>query len=99
MARTLSTAFAVEARGLVKRFGDVTAVDGLDLAVRPGICLALLGPNGAGKTTLMKTIAGVLKPRRGSIRLDGVELAGLAPSRIVARGVALVVHPALATFM
>ena len=51
----MTDALAVEVRGLVKRFGDrVTAVDGLDLSVRPGQIYGLLGPNGAGKTTTLR---------------------------------------------
>jgi branched-chain amino acid transport system ATP-binding protein len=75
---------------LVTAYGKIEALKGVSLAVESGKVTCLLGPNGAGKTTLMMTIAGVLKPRRGSIRLDETELAGLPPARIVARGVALV---------
>jgi branched-chain amino acid transport system ATP-binding protein len=60
------------------------------LRVESGRITCLLGPNGAGKTTLMMTIAAILKPRRGSIRLAGAELIGLTPARVVAHGVALV---------
>ena len=55
-----------------------------------GSITCLLGPNGAGKTTLMMTTSGILRPRRGSIRFAGEEIAGRAPHDIVARGVALV---------
>jgi branched-chain amino acid transport system ATP-binding protein len=63
---------------------------GVSLRVESGRITCLLGPNGAGKTTLMMTIAAILKPRRGSIRLAGAELIGLTPARVVAHGVALV---------
>ena len=56
------TALAIEVEGLVKRFGDVVAVDGLDLAVRTGACLGLLGPNGAGKTTTVEILEGLQRP-------------------------------------
>ncbi|MGC1851713.1 MAG: ATP-binding cassette domain-containing protein, partial [Solirubrobacterales bacterium] len=49
---------AIELRGVVKRFGTITAVDGLDLDVPEGICLGLLGPNGAGKSTTMRLLTG-----------------------------------------
>jgi branched-chain amino acid transport system ATP-binding protein len=75
---------------LVTAYGKIEALRGVSLEVAQGSITCLLGPNGAGKTTLMMTIAGILKPRRGSIRLAGSELTGLSPARIVAQGVALV---------
>jgi branched-chain amino acid transport system ATP-binding protein len=75
---------------LVTAYGKIEALKGVSLAAQSGKITCLLGPNGAGKTTLMMTIAGILAPRRGSIRLEGAELVGLTPARIVARGVALV---------
>jgi branched-chain amino acid transport system ATP-binding protein len=75
---------------IVTAYGKIEALKGVSLHVESGKITCLLGPNGAGKTTLMMTIAGILQPRRGSIRLGGTELAGLSPARIVARGVALV---------
>ena len=72
----------------------------MSLQARAGEVTCLLGPNGAGKTTLMMTIAGILRPQRGSVKFEGEELVGLAPAAIVARGLALVpenrlVFPAL----
>ena len=75
---------------LVTAYGKIEALKGVSLTVASGKITCLLGPNGAGKTTLMMTIAGILKPRRGSIRLGDTELVGLSPARIVAQGVALV---------
>jgi branched-chain amino acid transport system ATP-binding protein len=75
---------------LVTAYGKIEALKGVSLKVESGRITCLLGPNGAGKTTLMMTIAGILQPRKGSMRFDGAELAGLQPGRIVARGVALV---------
>src|SRR5215475_2069960 len=75
---------------LVTTYGKIEALKGVSLAVESGKITCLLGPNGAGKTTLMMTIAGIMQPRRGSIRLDDRELVGLTPARIVAQGVALV---------
>ena len=61
----------VEAEGLVKRYGKVTALDGLDLVAEPGQVLAVLGPNGAGKTTFVRTIATLIRPDGGSLRVAG----------------------------
>ena len=65
----------LEARGLVKRFGDVLAVDGLDLSARAGTCLGLLGPNGAGKTTTIEMLEGLRPPDAGTVRVLGLEWA------------------------
>jgi branched-chain amino acid transport system ATP-binding protein len=75
---------------LVTAYGKIEALKGVSLHIEGGKITCLLGPNGAGKTTLMMTIAGILKPRRGSVRLAGSDLTGLSPARIVAQGVALV---------
>jgi fructose transport system ATP-binding protein len=61
----------LQARGLVKRYGHVTALDGADLDLLPGEILAVIGDNGAGKTTLVKVLAGAIAPDAGEIRLDG----------------------------
>jgi lipooligosaccharide transport system ATP-binding protein len=65
---------AIELRGVVKRFGPITAVDGLDLEVPEGICLGLLGPNGAGKSTTMRLLTGQAIANEGSLRVLGYEL-------------------------
>jgi len=75
---------------LVTAYGKIEALKGVTLHAERGRITCLLGPNGAGKTTLMMSIAGILSPLRGSIRLDGTELRGLTPARIVSQGVALV---------
>jgi branched-chain amino acid transport system ATP-binding protein len=75
---------------LVTTYGKIEALKGVSLRAEGGKITCLLGPNGAGKTTLMMSIAGILRPRRGSIRLEGAELVGLSPAKIVSRGVALV---------
>jgi branched-chain amino acid transport system ATP-binding protein len=80
----------LEVADLVTAYGKIEALKGVSLSVAGGRITCLLGPNGAGKTTLMMTIAGILQPRRGSIRLDGKELAGQSPARIVRQGVVLV---------
>lgn len=65
---------AISARGLVKAFGDVRAVDGIDLDVPRGIIFAVLGPNGAGKTTLMRMLATLTRPDAGSANVMGHDL-------------------------
>lgn len=66
----------VEAEGLTRAFGGRRAVDGVDLHLDRGDCLALFGPNGAGKTTLLRLLAGLLKPTAGTARIAGQELRG-----------------------
>ncbi|WP_368911308.1 ATP-binding cassette domain-containing protein [Taklimakanibacter deserti] len=68
------TALAVAARGLVKCFGEVRAVDGIDLDVPRGMIFAILGPNGAGKTTLMRMLATLSAPDQGSASVMGHDL-------------------------
>ena len=63
---------AIRCRGLVKRYADVTAVDGLDLEVLPGECFGLLGPNGAGKTTTIEILEGLLEPDAGDVQILGL---------------------------
>jgi len=75
---------------LVTAYGKIEALKGVSLEVAQGSITCLLGPNGAGKTTLMMTLAGILKPRSGSIRFSEDEITGLPPHAIVARGIALV---------
>jgi fructose transport system ATP-binding protein len=67
----MSTTPILEARGLVKRFGQVTALDGADFELFPGEILAVIGDNGAGKSTLIKALSGAIRPDDGEIRLDG----------------------------
>jgi ABC-2 type transport system ATP-binding protein len=68
---TTSSPLAIEASGLVKRFGVVRAVDGVDLAVRRGSVYGVLGPNGAGKTTTIRMLATLLRPDAGSAQVLG----------------------------
>jgi branched-chain amino acid transport system ATP-binding protein len=80
----------LEVSDLVTAYGKIEALKGVSLSVDPGSITCLLGPNGAGKTTLMYTIAGILRPRRGSVRFNGDELIGETADRVVGRGIALV---------
>jgi branched-chain amino acid transport system ATP-binding protein len=84
------TAQLLQVGDVVTAYGKIEALKGVTLDVAQGSITCLLGPNGAGKTTLMMTTSGILKPRRGSIRFGGEEIAGRAAHDIVARGVALV---------
>jgi ABC-2 type transport system ATP-binding protein len=68
---TSSRAVAVHARGLVKRYGDLTAVDHVDLTVNRGDVYGLLGPNGAGKTTFMRMLFGLIRPDAGTLEVFG----------------------------
>ena len=65
----------IEISQLTKRFGDLVAVDRLDLRVEPGEIFGLLGPNGAGKTTTIKVLTGLLRPTSGFVRVTGIDLA------------------------
>jgi ABC-2 type transport system ATP-binding protein len=67
---------------VVKRYGAVTALDGLTLSLRPGEFFGLLGPNGAGKSTLMSLLAGLRAPDAGTIVLDGRPLSAGSPARL-----------------
>src|SRR5262249_16557494 len=71
---TTNGAPVLEARGLVKRYGQVTAMDGWDFEVRAGEILAVIGDNGAGKSTLIKALSGAIIPDEGMIFLDGEEV-------------------------
>src|SRR5688500_6726320 len=68
---TVPSAPGMEARGLVKRYGHVTALDGADFELLPGEILAVIGDNGAGKSTLIKALSGALIPDEGEMFLDG----------------------------
>jgi ABC-2 type transport system ATP-binding protein len=70
----IDAALAIEADGLVKRFGDTHAVSGVDLAVRRGSVYGVLGPNGAGKTTTIRMLATLLEPDAGSARVLGHDI-------------------------
>jgi branched-chain amino acid transport system ATP-binding protein len=74
--------------GLVKRFGGVSASDGVDLEIREGEVHALIGPNGAGKSTLIHQVSGSLLPDAGTITFDGRDITRMAMHRRVAAGVA-----------
>ena len=79
---------ALEARGLIRRFGGLVATDNVSFAVEPGARQALIGPNGAGKTTLINLLTGVLKPTEGAVWLEGRDVTGLSSNKRVRLGLA-----------
>ena len=78
----------LQAAGVRRSFGGVTAVAGVDVSIAPGEFLSIIGPNGAGKTTLFNLLSGHDVPDGGKVRFDGVEITGWAPERIAALGLA-----------
>ena len=78
---------AISLRGLAKCFGDIQAVDGIDLEVREGTCVGLLGPNGAGKSTTMRTLTAQAIPDRGEIEVLGYSLPAQSKSARAEMGV------------
>lgn len=82
----------VSIAGLIVRsvdvfYGKIQILRGVSIEVGIGSITALIGPNGSGKTTLLKTISGLVKPARGAIELNGENIAGLEPHRIVEKGI------------
>lgn len=74
-------------RGLVKSFGNVFAVDGIDFSVEAGEMVAVIGPNGAGKSTCFNVLGGQLRPDAGQVLLDGRNVTGLPPEELWRQGV------------
>jgi branched-chain amino acid transport system ATP-binding protein len=81
------TAALLEARGLTKRFGGVTALDGIDLAVDRGEILGLIGPNGSGKTTLFNVVTGIYGADAGSVLFEGAEISRASPQSVHRAGI------------
>ena len=75
---------AISAQGLVKSFGDVRALDGVDLEAAPGTVLGVLGPNGAGKTTAVRVLTTLLEPDAGTARVAGLDVVADAAELRVA---------------
>ena len=73
--------------GLVKKFGELKALDGFSITVEKGKIVGLAGPNGSGKTTVINVISGIYKPDGGSIDFDGKSIYRLPPHKIVHRGI------------
>ena len=81
------TTTVLQARGLTKRYGHVTALDGADFDLLPGEILAVIGDNGAGKSTLIKALSGALIPDEGEIHLDGKPVKFHGPSDARKQGI------------
>ena len=80
----------LEASGLTTKYGAIAALRNASVHVGSGEVVGLIGPNGAGKTTLLNTIAGLLAPTSGSVLLDGFDVTGHPPERLLRSGLALV---------
>jgi branched-chain amino acid transport system ATP-binding protein len=76
--------------GIETFYGKIQALKGVSLEVEQGKIVTILGANGAGKTTTMKTIAGLLKPKQGSVEFFGEDVTGFRPDQLVRKGIALV---------
>lgn len=84
----MSTAALLETRKLTMSFGGLTALDQIDVAVRPGETLGLIGPNGAGKSTFFNVVTGIYAPSDGQVVFRGEDLGGLRSHQVVRRGIA-----------
>jgi branched-chain amino acid transport system ATP-binding protein len=78
----------LELRSVDAGYGSFQALFGIDLDVKAGEAVGVIGPNGAGKTTLMRVISGLIRPSRGSIRMEGTDVVTTPPHRIVGLGIA-----------
>jgi branched-chain amino acid transport system ATP-binding protein len=87
---TSTNAYSLEVAGLTASYGAVPAIANVSLKVRCGTVVTMIGANGAGKSTVIKSICGLLKPKSGSVKLFGEEVAGKSPDRIVTRGLSIV---------
>jgi branched-chain amino acid transport system ATP-binding protein len=83
---TKAAALAVE--DIAAGYGGVLALEAVTVTARPGTITAVLGANGAGKTTMLRTISGLVRPRRGRILVDGVDMTRRRPADIARAGVA-----------
>jgi branched-chain amino acid transport system ATP-binding protein len=87
-AMATSSTPVLECRGVERRFGGLTALKGVDLAIAPGRIVGLVGPNGSGKTTMVNVITGFYPPQSGTVRLFGEDITGLQPYKVAHRSVA-----------
>jgi branched-chain amino acid transport system ATP-binding protein len=80
--------FVLAAEGIRHFYGDVCALDGISLGIRPGELVAIIGPNGAGKSTLINVLTGVVSPTAGAVRFKGHDIRGVGPGRLAHLGLA-----------
>lgn len=80
----------LEVEGLTTKYGSISALREVSLSVGAGEVVGLIGPNGAGKTTLLGSVSGLLRPDSGNVILDGINITGWAPDKLLREGVALV---------
>jgi branched-chain amino acid transport system ATP-binding protein len=86
----MSAGSLLHARGLHTYYGASHILHGVDFAVRPGETVGLMGRNGMGKTTLLRTMLGIVRPREGTVAVDGADVTRAAPHAIARRGIAYV---------
>jgi ABC-type branched-subunit amino acid transport system ATPase component len=77
----------LEARGLVREFGGLLAVEDVSFSVAAGTITGIIGPNGAGKSTVLGILAGEIRPSRGSVRFDGRNMVGVPPHKVARAGI------------
>jgi len=77
----------IEARSLVRRFGGVIALDGLDLVAAPNEIIGLIGPNGSGKTTFFNVVTGIYDADAGNVMFDGGDITNVAPRKVYRAGI------------
>jgi branched-chain amino acid transport system ATP-binding protein len=77
----------LELHGVRAGYGAAEVLRGVDLVLEPGTITCVVGPNGAGKSTVLRTVSGLLRPRHGTILLDGTDIAGMSPGAVLRRGV------------
>lgn len=77
----------LELRDVIAGYGQIMAIKGISLRIDTGEIVALIGSNGAGKSTTLRTISGLIRPRAGEIAFEGQRIDGVAPHRIVSRGI------------
>ena len=80
-------AVILEARGITKRFGGLTALDSVDFTLEEGHIASIIGPNGAGKTTFFNVFTGIYVPEEGVVTFKGTPLLGKRPDQITALGI------------
>jgi ABC-type branched-subunit amino acid transport system ATPase component len=84
------TVAALDVDGLTAGYGGPPIIENVSMRAHRGAITAVVGPNGAGKSTLLKAIAGVIRPKAGTVRVEGKDVTGLASEKLVRRGVAYV---------